>query len=145
MKRQKITRLIELKAFTKEQLELEVRRIRTELDIENMKLTSMKGLIDKIVAEFNSRNDEKSMSGLELEYFYNYSAHLNDQVKLQEAVVDNKSSELDEKHKEMMEIYKEKRILELLHDRILSKETREKLVLEQKDVDFNFGSRRSRE
>lgn len=145
MKRQKISRIIELKEFTKEQLELEVRRIRNELDIENMKLSSMKGLLDKVVAEFNSRNDDSSMSSFELEYFYNYSAHLNGQIKLQEVAVVNKSAELEEKHKEMLEVYKEKRILEVLHDRILSRETREKLLLEQKEVDFNFGSRKSRE
>lgn len=145
MKRQKITRIIELKEFTKEQLELEALRLRNELDIENLKLSSIKGLLDKVVADFNSRNDDSSMSGLELEYFYNYSAHLNAQIKLQEVVVGNKSAELEGKHKEMMEVYREKRILEVLHDRILSRETREKLILEQKEADFNFGSRKSRE
>lgn len=145
MKRQKITKIIELKEFTKEQLEIEVRRVRNELDIENMKLSSIKGLLDKVVAEFNSRDEGSLRSGMELEYFYSYSAHLNYQIKLQEVTVGKKSAELDGKHKEMMEVYKEKRILEALYDRILSKETREKLVLEQKEVDFNFGSRKSRE
>lgn len=145
MQRQKISRIIELKAFTKEQLELVVRRIRNELDNENMKLASIKGRLDKAVSEFNNRNEESPISSLELDYFYNYSAHLNTQIKLQKVAVDNKSAELDEKHKEMMEVYKEKRILEVLHDRILSRETRDNLVLEQKDVDFIFGSRKSRE
>jgi hypothetical protein len=44
----------------------------------------------------------------------------------------------------MLEAYKETRLFEILNDKILNKEAKKALLGEQKEIDFNFLSRKSR-
>lgn len=144
MKRQKLSRLRELKEFTKEQLELEVKKARDEMEVEQAKLGSLKNTRARAIAEFSCKNNGQAITSYDLEYFYSYAGHLNRQIEQQEIVFVNKTAELEEKQEAMLEAYKDERILGKLHDKILGRELREALLAEQKAADFNFSSRSAR-
>lgn len=144
MKRQKLARLRELKEFTKEQLELEVRKAREAMEFEKAKLGSLKKDRAGTIAEFSCKHNGQISNSYDLENFYSYTGHLNRQIEQQELVVVSKTAELEEKQEAMLEAYKDERILGKLHDKILGRELRETLLSEQKAADFNFSSRSAR-
>lgn len=144
MKRQKLSRLRELKEFTREQLELEVRKARDVMELEKVKLSSFKNALDETIAEFHCKNNNQAINNYDIEYFYSYTGHLNRQIEQQELIVVNKIAELEEKQAAVLEAYKDERIIGKLHDKILGRERRGLMLAEQKAADFNFSSRKAR-
>lgn len=143
MKRQKtVSKILELKGFAKEQLEVEVRRTRDELNSEVTALDHLEGRLEHTITEFNSRQNGGSINTNEVGLFYDYLLYLNRQIGRQREVVQRKLLELEEKQKAMLEAYKEKRLFEILHDKALHGEMRKTLLREQKEMDFDSISRR---
>jgi len=145
MRRQKtVSKVLELKGFAKEQLEVEVRRTRDELNSEVTALEHLEGRLEHTITEFNSRQNNSLINTNEVGLFYDYLLYLNRQIGRQREVVQRKLLELEEKQKAMLEAYKEKRLLEILHDKALRGEMRKILLSEQKEMDFDSISRRVR-
>ncbi len=145
MNRQKtVSKVLELKGLTKEQIELEAKKTREELNIEKGRLELLEGTLENTVTEFNSKQDNSSISTQELELFYDYVLYLQKRIAQQSEVVRRKIAELEVKQKAILEAYKEERLFEILHNKIVNEEMKEMLLVEQKEMDFNFISRKSR-
>ncbi|MBI4620057.1 MAG: flagellar export protein FliJ [Desulfobacterales bacterium] len=139
-----VSKILELKGFTKDQIEVEVRKTRDKLGVEKSRLDSLEGIFKKTVAEFNSMQVNGSSNIREMEFFYNYFSYIGKQIEDQRKIVLRQLSELEAKQEAMLEAHKETRLFEILNDKILHKETREASLGEQKEIDFNFLSRKSR-
>ncbi|RJP55246.1 MAG: flagellar export protein FliJ [Deltaproteobacteria bacterium] len=139
-----VSKVLELKGFTKEQIEVEVKKTKDKLGVEKSRLDSLEGVFKNTVVEFNSMQGNGSSNIREIELFYDYFSYIGKQIEEQREVVLRQLSELQAKQEAMLEAYKETRLFEILNDKILNKEAKEALLGEQKEIDFNFLSRKSR-
>ena len=139
-----VSKILELKGFTKEQIEVEVKKTKDKLGVEKSRLDSLEGVFKNTVVEFNGMQSNGSSNIREIELFYDYFSYIGKQIEEQREIVLRQLSELQAKQEAMLEAYKETRLFEILNDKILHKEAREALLGEQKEIDFNFLSRKSR-
>ncbi|MEW6569721.1 MAG: flagellar export protein FliJ [Nitrospirota bacterium] len=144
MNRRKIKKVLDLKGFTKKQLEIELRKSKDELEIENARLDSTIHLFEKTIAEFNRKQNEGFKNALELDFFYSYFSHLNKLVDQQTLSVKKRLMEVELNQKALLNSHREKRLCEILHDKILHEEMKLTSKVEQKEIDFNFISRGKR-
>jgi flagellar export protein FliJ len=144
MKSRRIAKILKLKRYAKELIELEVKKNRNELNDEKMKLDSLKDISQATLDEFHQNYNGGPASMAELELFHRYFSNLNRRIELQRMNVYKKMSVLEAKQKEMYQAYKEERLIEIIHERLWFREVREVLSSEQKEMDYNFLSRKWR-
>lgn len=141
-RRQIVSRVLELKKLILERHELELKRGMGELDIEKAKLD----FLDEAMK--NTREGFKQKNGIvnigELEILVSYLIQLSKDIKDQEESIRTKSREVEEKQKEMLEAYKENRILEILNDKMSGEENKKASLAEQKWADFLSLSKEAR-
>jgi flagellar export protein FliJ len=145
MKSRSIAKILKLKGYAKEQIEMEVRKNRNELNDEKMKLDSLEDISQTTLDEFHQNYDGGPAIMADLELFHRYFSNLNRRIELQRMNVHKKMLLLDAKLKEMYHAYKEERLIEIVHERLWFREVREVLSSEQKEMDYNFLTRRQRE
>lgn len=145
MTRQRIEKVLELKDYKKKQLDLELKKAFDELDLEKARLNYIHNDIEKTIAYFESRRAGRPGNSSDLDAFYTYLLHLNTKLNAQKLAVSRKESELDQKRKAMAEAYREKRLIEIIHDKIVHKEAKKSLLLEQREADSGFAFRDSRQ
>lgn len=144
MKKDRIKKVLDLKGFTKEQMEIAVKNSKAALEIETAELDCTVSIFDRTVAEFNGKQGSALVDAQELDYFYNYFAYLNRQIEQQKQTVTEKITEVELKQKALMNAHWEKRLCEILYEKILDEKARDTLKIEQKEADFKFISRGSR-
>lgn len=141
---ERIEKVINLKSFTKEQLELEARKRREELRIENEKLENLENLFNETITRFSEKQVSGHLNTKEISLFYDYISYMERRIKEQKKVVHKKRELLLEKERQVMKAHREKRLLEILHDSAIKEEMKEALTREQKDMDLDFLMRRLR-
>ena len=144
MKRQKtVSKIIEIKEFTKEQLEAEVKKARHRLNIEQEKLDVLETTYKKTSADYTRKQSTGTMPVHEVDLFTTYLKHIGRQIDQQRTVITRYAEELDKKEAAMIEAYKEQRLFEVLHDKIVQGQIREAALGEQKEMDYNFLTRKA--
>lgn len=144
MTSERIERVINLKSFTKKQLELEAKKRKEELRIENEKLGNLENLFNETINRFSERQNSGHLDAKEISLFYDYISYMERRIKAQKKVVHKKRELLLEMEREVMKAHREKRLLEILHDSAIKEEMKEALTKEQKDMDLDFLMRRLR-
>jgi flagellar export protein FliJ len=139
-----VSKVLELKEMTKEQIESEVRKILDRLSREESRLNSLEDTYKKTVTDFNCKQDKGCANIQEMELFHDYFSHLIREIDKQKKVVLRRIIELEDKQKAMLEVYKEKRLFEILRDRIVNEETKQTEKSSQRDMDFQYLTRRAR-
>lgn len=146
MKNEKsISKVLELKEMAEDQLELQARKVRDELEGETARLDLLRNTLEYATMEFEARRNADSIHRQELELFYSYVSSLSKQIVKQKIMVQKKQAEADLIQHAMLEAYKEKRLVEILYNKVLHQEMRETLLSEQKEADFLFLSRKLRQ
>ncbi|MGB9715110.1 MAG: flagellar export protein FliJ [Thermodesulfovibrionales bacterium] len=140
----KIKKAMELKRYKKEQLEISVQKSRNELEGEYAKLEFIINNYEQIVDEFNKKHKEGLINAQELDFFYNYIFYLTKQIEQQKKNVSLKFEEVEMKQKGLMNAHIEKKLFEILYNKISSEEIRTKMKDEQKEADFLFLSKKNR-
>jgi flagellar export protein FliJ len=138
-----ILKLLDLKKFNLERHELDVRKINNDLNLEKERLDSLEREFKDSAKVLKSWHNTTA-SAREIELFYNYLVELNKKTRDQKEAIQMKSKELEEKKNKMLNVYREKSVLELLLKRIHSKEDKEKSRREQAWIDFLFLSKKVR-
>jgi flagellar export protein FliJ len=145
MSRSKIKKALELKGITKDQLEISFQKSRGELEIESAKLDSTVRSLDRTFAEFNKRHNQGPIHTQELDFFYSYLSYLNGQIEKQKQTVSSRLVEVEKIQKKLANAYKEEKVFEIFYDKILDEEKRKTSQIEQKEADFQYISRKSRQ
>jgi len=143
-KQKTVTKVLELKGYTQEQLKLEVKKARDAYHHEKDKLDSLEEELKVHHDEFILKQSRSSIGIRDMDLFYLYFEHLDKLVEQQKKCVLVRQLELDEKMKAMHEAYKEQRLMEILHGRIAHEELRVAIQGAQKEMDYQFLSRRAR-
>jgi len=139
-----VSKIIEIKEFNKEQLEAEAKNVRERLNREQAKLDALEQEYKKTNADLAGKQAGGTMPANEVELFYTYLKHLGTQIELQKSVVVLHIAELEKKQNAMVEAYKEQRVFELLHDKILQGQAKEIMHGEQKEADYTFLCRKAK-
>jgi len=145
MSRSKIKKALELKGITKDQLEISFQKSRDDLEMESAKLDSTVRSLDRTFAEFNKRHNQGPIHTQELDFFYTYLSYLNGQIEQQKKTVSSRLVEVEKIQKKLANAYKEEKVFEIFYDKILDEEKRKTSKVEQKEADFQYISRKSRQ
>lgn len=78
-------------------------------------------------------------------FFYTYLSYLNGQIEQQKQTVSSRLAEVEKIQKKLVNAYNEEKIFEIFYDKILHEEKRKTLKVEQKEADFQYISRKSRQ
>jgi flagellar protein FliJ len=143
-RKQTLSKVLELKGFTQEQLEAEVRKKNDTLSLEKDKLELLEETLSKTDAKFNAGQGRELLNVNEISILYDYHSYLNRKIEEQKNVVFKLAAELEVKKSEMIEVYKEKKIFEKLRDKIIHEESRTIVRSEQKEADYNYISGKMR-
>jgi flagellar export protein FliJ len=133
-----VAKIIEIKEFNKEQLEIEVKKARERLHVEQAKLDELDREYKKTSADLTGKQASGTMPATEVELFHTYLKHLARMLEQQKSVLAIHAAEVDKKQKAMVEAFQEQRLFELLHGRIIQEQARELTQGEQKEADFTF-------
>ncbi len=137
-RKQTLSKVLELKGFTQEQLEAEVRQKNNTLNQERDKLELLEETLSKTDARFNSGSGSELLNVNEISLLYDYHSYLNGKIEEQKNVVFQLTAELELKKSEMIEVYKEKRMFEKLRDKVIREESRTTEQLDQREADYNY-------
>lgn len=138
MTRKRISRILELKQFTKDICETELKKSLESLQTEKTKLTHIEKDMQKTLSDYKEMHKDGLVNIHELEMFNNYLFHMNKQAGKQKEVISKKTLDVEKKKDKMINAYKEKQMVEIIHNKLLQKEIKESDKKEQKQLDFNF-------
>jgi len=144
MRRERVSKVLQLRDYRKKLLEMEVKRHLEEFDGEVRRLDGLEKSFQLAVEEYYERYDLGAITIQELEFFHSQLLHLKKRLEKQREVVRRKLIELDKTKSSMVEAHKEKRLIEMLHDRLLHDEVRDRSAAEQREMDFRFITRSAR-
>ncbi len=141
----RLARILKIKRVSEEQAEIETRRIKDELDAERKKLHTLRVRLEDIIAGINNTGNGQEVDIRAMNFQYNRLFDLAKEIQEQLKTLDVKTREYEKKKDELIEIHKEKRILEILLERVFRERLREGFRKEQKEIDFNSITRGFRE
>lgn len=138
MTSKRISKVLELKQFTKDIYETELKKSLETLQAEKTKLTSIETDIQKTITQYNQSQQDGSINIIELDFFYNYLRHMNKQAEKQKNVISKKSLEVQKKKDKVIDAHKEKQMVEIIHNKLVKEEIKDADKKEQKEIELNF-------
>ena len=140
-----VTRVLEIKDHKKEEIENEVKQLRSQIRELEARLASLEKKFSEAAAEFEEKQKSSDLNVHKLELFYDYFMRLHEDMNAQKKEIVRRLSELNDRQSALIEAYKEKKLFELLKDRMVKEETADKDRDEQKEQDFMYLAKRQRE
>lgn len=145
MTREKVvSRVKELKIFAKDRLEEDAKRALEALEMDERRLAELEEMYRRTACELSQRQSAGGVNQAELGLFSSYLLQIARRITAQREIVKIRQTELESKRQAVFEAYKEQRLFEILHDRIIGGQVREALSAEQKESDERFLLRRQR-
>jgi len=138
-----VSKVLEVKELKREQFEAEVRKVRELLSVEQQKLQDLEQAYKTNSVELTDRQMAGTLPVREMEVYYAYLKHVGKQIQLQKEIILIRQREVDAREKEMVEAYKEQRLVELLHDKLVCQEAKHAGQAEQKTMDAEFIMRKT--
>ncbi len=139
-----VSKILEIKGYTKDQLEAEVRLAQERLDFEAEKLACLEQEYQHTSDDLAAKQAAGTLPVPQIELFYTYLKHLAKQIDQQKSIVALRTSEHAKKMLSMVEAYKEKRLLEILNDKITAEHRKEVSHDEQKEADYQYMTRKNK-
>ncbi|MBI5635209.1 MAG: flagellar export protein FliJ [Nitrospirae bacterium] len=140
-----VSRVLGIKDRKKEEIENEVRQLRGQIRELEAELASLEKRFSETAAEFEEKQKSSDLDVHRLELFYNYFAKLDEDMNAQKKEIIRRLSELSGRQEALIEAYKEKKLFEILKDRIVKEDSAEKDRADQKEQDFLHLAKRQRE
>jgi len=138
-----VSKVLEVKELKREQIEAEVRKAREKLSAEQQTLQDLEQAYKENSIELTDRQMAGTLPVREMEVYYAYLKHVGKQIQQQKEIILIRQREVDEQQKRMVEAYKEQRLVEILHDKIICQEAKEAGQTEQKNMDAEFIMRKT--
>jgi flagellar export protein FliJ len=140
-----VTRVLNIKDREKEEIEFEVRKLRSEIRQLECSLDLLEKKFGETTGEFEEKQRDRAMDVHKLELFYNYFMRLNDEMNEQKKEIVKRLSDLNKRQSALLEAYREKKLFEILKDRIEKEDMTLKDKAEQKEQDFQYLAKRLRD
>lgn len=133
-----VSKILEIKGFTKEQLEAEVRSARERVRVEQEQGDALEREYRAISDDFLSKQTKSTVPAHELELVHTYLKHVGKQIDQQKRIIEIRTAELDQCMNALVEAHKEKRLLEILQEKIFHVQAKAAVQVEQKEADYQF-------
>lgn len=144
MTREKIvSKVLEVKELKREQHEAEVRKAREKLSAEQQKLRDLEQSYKRNSVELTERQMADMLPVREMDVYYAYLKQIDKQTLRQKEIIRTQQREVEEREKGMVEAYKEQRLVEILHGKIVCQEAKQAGQTEQKLMDAEFIMRKT--
>lgn len=140
-----VSKVLRLKEHRKEEIEHEVRNVTDMINLIRKEIDSLEQRFSEATMLFNEKQNKGDVGINELGLFYNYFHQLNDEMTASKKEMAEKLAELDHRREELLEAYKEKKIMEILKGKIEQEDKREKEQSAQKEMDFLFLAKRKKQ
>ncbi|MBF0457853.1 MAG: flagellar FliJ family protein [Nitrospirae bacterium] len=136
-----LKRIEQVREFKKDEAESEVHKAWKALRVEQEALI----MLEKLLADTIDVLEQKKTGTIEVAYeltiYYNYIDLLYKKIDEQTLVVQQKDEELQQKQVILVETYKELKTVGILKDKVINEDERRKTSLEQRQMDFAYLSR----
>ncbi len=143
-KKETISKILKLKDNKKKELELEVKEAHDRVDEEKAKLMSLEKDYNDTHDIFSTHNKDGSIGIDKINSYYDYFARITVKIKQQKEEHLKKQQELALIKKAFINAHKDKKVFEIMKDKAVKKEIKERIQSEQKEADFFMLSRKLR-
>lgn len=131
-----ISKILKLKDSKKKEIELEVKKAADRVDLEKEKLHALEKDYNDTLKCFREKNAEGSLNAEKVSSYYDFFSRINDRIKEQKKVHLMRKNELMILKNTLVNAHKDKRMFEILNEKEVKKDMRDKAVSEQKEADF---------
>lgn len=139
-----ISKILKLKESKKREIEMEVKKASDRVDREKEKLNALEKDYCDTLECFKEKNMEGSLDSSKISSYYDFFSRINGRIKEQKKIHTQRKNELKTLKNTLINAHKEKRMFEILTEKEVKKDMREKAVSEQKEADFFTLARKMR-
>lgn len=136
-----IIKILKLKENKKREMEIEVKKAYDRVDEEDVRLLSLENNYKETLGSFNGT---ASMEVREANSFYSFFSRLNESIEKQKDACSERMNELEQVKDGLINAHKEEKIIEIMKDKVVKEEKKEREKSEQKEADFITVSRKLR-
>ena len=140
-----VSRVLELKDRKKEEIENEVKHLRAKINQLETQLDSLEKKFSETISEFEERQRSRDMDVHKLGLFSAYFMQLDEEMNGRKKEIIRRLSELHERQDALIAAYKDKKLVEILKNRMVKEDATHKEKATQKEQDFLHLARRQRE
>jgi flagellar export protein FliJ len=140
-----VARVLDLKDWKKEEIENEVKHLRAQIDKLEAQLDSVEKTFIDTINEFEEKQRSCEMDVHRLGLFSSYFMGLSEEMDARKKEIMRRLSEVHERQDALIAAYKDKKLVEILKDRIVKEDTMHKEKAAQKEQDFLHLAKRQRE
>ncbi len=141
-KNRTISKLLKLKDNRKKEIEIEVKKAADRVDDEKSRLNSLEKDFTDTMECFNEKSFEGAMDVNNINSYYDFFSRINGKISEQKKIHDHHNNELKSLRNNLVEAHKDKKVFEILNEKAIRKDIKERQSSEQKEADFYAISRR---
>ena len=141
-KKKTISKILKIKDSKKKELELEVKIAADRADEVESEIKALQNDYEDKVRYFNESNEQGSIDINNINSYYDFFSRINGRIDEQKEVHAERQVELKSLKDSLIEAHKDKRVFEILNEKAIKADQKEKLLSEQKEIDFIAISRR---
>ena len=135
-KKETISKILKLKDNKKKEIETKVRKAHGRVDEENSRLHALQNDYNDRLNYFKEVHKEGVFSARDVISHYEMLSHIDGKIEEQKRVNMECESVLRSLKKNLIEAHKDKKAIEILDDKIIKKEQKERTLAEQKELDY---------
>ncbi|HDH10918.1 MAG TPA: flagellar export protein FliJ [Nitrospirae bacterium] len=135
-KTETISKILKLKDNKKKEIELEVKKAADRVDDEKSKLRAIEKDYNAGLRFFNEKNAEGSLTVNNIASYYDFFTRINSRIDEQKKVHKQVKNELTSLKNTLVNAHRDKKMFEILSDKAIKRDKREKALSEQKEADF---------
>ncbi len=143
-KKKTIATILKLKDSKKKELELKVKEVHDRVDKEEEKLIAFEREYKDTHDVFTNQSKEGSIGPDKISSYYNYFSNMTAKIDKQKDVHLQWQKKLALVKESFINAHKEKKVFEIMKEKALKKEIKERIESEQKEADFFMLSRKLR-
>ena len=137
-----ISKILKLKDSRKKELELEVKIAADRVDEVESEINTLQNDYEEKVRYFNESNDNGLIDINKINSYYDFFSRINGRIDKQKEVHAQCQVELKSLKDSLVNAHKDKRVFEILNERAMKEDQRDKTLTEQKETDFIAITRR---
>lgn len=143
-KTETIAKILKLKDNKKKEVELEVKEAADRVDDEKLKLMAIEKDYNDSLSFFNEKNAEGALTVNNIASYYDFFARINSRIDEQKKIHNQRKNELNSLKNTLVNAHRDKKMFEILSEKAIKEDNREKAISEQKEADFFMIARRLR-
>jgi len=137
-----ISKILKLKDSRKKELELEVKIAADRVDEVESEINTLQNEYEDKVKFFNESNDKGAIDINKINLYYDFFSRINGRIDEQKEIHAQRKVELKSLKDSLVNAHKDKRVFEVLNERAMKADQREKSLTDQKETDFIAITRR---